>query len=150
MRQPLSDTQYGFRRNRSAQAVNDWLIAKDAGKTTAVVYIDLGKDFDKVCHQPLLLRLYSAGAGGIALEWLADYLRHRYQRVTAGSSANLSINRGVPQGTVISPLLFSLYVFQLPEIAAAKAATLLMFADDKILHCTKRSVFGCSDRYQRP
>ena len=56
VRQPLSDTQYGFRRHRSTMlllvhAVNDWLIAKDVGKTTAVVYIDLSKAFDKVCHQ---------------------------------------------------------------------------------------------------
>ena len=125
-----------------AQAMNDWLIAKDDGKTTTGVYIDISKAFYKVCHHPLLLRQHSAEIGGIALGWLANYLRHRYQLVITdtGSPTHLSFNRGVPQGSVIGPLLFHLYVSQLylTEIAAAKAATLLMFAADRTQYTAQR------------
>ena len=117
------------------------MIPKDAGKTTAVVYIDLSKAFDKVRHQPLLLKLHSVGVCGSALMWFANYLQCRLQRVitSSGSSSFVLINRGVPQGSVLGPLLFNIYVSHLPDITIANASTLLLFAD-KTLYSAHESI----------
>ena len=145
--QPLDDLQFGFRRQRSAahlltKAVNDWLLARDYGLTTAVVFIDLSKTFDRVRHQPLLLDLHAAGVCGSALAWFASYLSGRCQRVvsSSGTSSYLPVTRGVPQGSVLGPFLFNLFVAHLPRLAAEHAATLLLFADDKTLYSSHRSL----------
>ena len=146
-RQPLDDMQFGFRKNRSAaqllvRGVNDWLLARDSGLSTVVVFVDLSKAFDRVRHQPLLLDLHAAGIGGSALAWFASYLSGRYQRVVSlsGSSPYLPVTRGVPQGSVLGPLLFNLFIAHLPNLAAQYASTLLLFADDKTLYSSNRSL----------
>ena len=70
----LDDRQFGFQKSCSTTQlltvnVNDWILARDQGQTTAVVYIDLSKAFDQVRHQRLLLSLHAAGVGGKALSW---------------------------------------------------------------------------------
>ena len=101
-----------------------------------MIYIDLSKAFDRVRHQPLLFDLHAAGVRGTALAWFASYLSGRYQRVASsdGTSSYLPVTRGVPQGSVLGPMLFNLYVAHLPQIARQRASTLLMFADDKALY----------------
>ena len=76
LKQVLDDRQFGFRNRRStsqllAVAANDWLLARDQGQTTAVVFIDLSKAFDCVLHQRLLVHLQSAGIAGTALSWFS-------------------------------------------------------------------------------
>ena len=120
--------------------MNDWLLARDSGLTTVVVFIDLSKAFDRVRHQPLLLDLHAAGICGSALAWFHSYLSGRFQRVvsSSGYSPYLPVTRGVPQGSVLGPLLFNLFVAHLPRLAAKHAATLLMYADDKTLYTSHR------------
>ena len=137
----MDDRQFGFRKHRSAahllaRAVNDWLLARDSGAITVVVFVDLSKAFDRVHHQLLLLHLHAAGICGRALAWFASYLSGRYQRVAfaAGTSPYLPVTRGVPQESVLGPLLFNLAVAHLPQLAAEYTSTLLMFADDKTLY----------------
>ena len=146
-RQPLDDMQFGFRKNRSVaqllvRGVNGWLLARDSGLSIVVVFVDLSKAFDRVRHQPLLLGLHAAGIGGSALAWFASYLSGRYQRVVSlsGSSPYLPVTRGVPQGSVLGPLLFDLFIAHLPNLAAQYASTLLLFADDKTLYSPNRSL----------
>ena len=124
LKQVLNDRQFGFRNRRStsqllAVAANDWLLARDQGQTTVVVFIDLSKAFDWVLHQRLLVHLQSAGIAGTALSWFISYLSNRSQRVVTQTnmSSYLPVSRGVPKGSVLGPTLFNLTVAQLPRLA---------------------------------
>lgn len=141
------DNQFGFLPHRSttqllAKIVNDWHIARDANRTTAVAFIDLSKAFDKVRHQMLLLSLHSAGIGGAALQWFSSYLQGRSQRVVLpGNCSDVrQVTSGVPQGTILGPILFNIYVRNLPQLAAGVGSELPMFADDMTLYYTSNSV----------
>ena len=86
--------------------------------------------------------MHAAGVCGSALAWFASYLSVRCQRVVSSSwtSSYLPVTRGVPQGRVLGPFLFNLFVAHLPRLAAEHAATLLLFADDKTLYSSHRSL----------
>ena len=92
--------------------------------------IDFAKAFDSVSHSKLLFKLKSFGISGQLLNWFADYLHNRKQRVVIEgvSSSFLNVKSGVPQGSVVGPLLFILYVNDLPEVT--KNSTVSLFADD--------------------
>jgi len=141
---PFHEDQFGFRKHRSTaqlltKVTNDWLLARDAGLVTAVVCIDLRKAFDTVKHQQLLLGLAEVGVVGTALHWFASYLRDRQQRVVCNSELSrfLPVSSGVPQGTILGPLLFNIYVRNLPLTAEANDCKLPMFADDMTLYASR-------------
>ncbi|PFX15891.1 putative RNA-directed DNA polymerase from transposon X-element [Stylophora pistillata] len=94
------------------------------------VYLDASKAFDKVRHDILMEKLRDAGFGGNLLTWFRAYLCDRRQRVTVlgTTSRDLPVTSGVPQGSILGPALFLLYVNKLPDsILNSKVA---MFADD--------------------
>ena len=133
----LYDIQHGFRCNRSCvtQLLNvfhDLGRALDSGNEIDLLYLDFAKAFDPVSHSKLLFKLKSFGISGQLLNWFADYLHNRKQRVVIEgvSSSFLNVKSGVPQGSVIDigPLLFILYVNDLPEVTTN--STVALFADD--------------------
>jgi hypothetical protein len=95
------------------------------------VYLDFAKAFDKVNHKPLLTKLHKFGIRGDLLSWFENYLSGRYQRVTVlgETSGTLPVLSGVPQGSILGPLLFLVYVNDLPHSISGES-TVAMFADD--------------------
>ncbi|PFX24050.1 Nephrocystin-4 [Stylophora pistillata] len=133
----LSPHQYGFRAGFSCTSqlirlFHSWASALDKNKTSDVVFLDFEKAFDSVPHKHLISKLGRYGINGQILEWLGDFLQDRFQRVVLeGESSDWSmVYSGVPQGSIVGPMLFLLYVNDIPENLSCSSE---MFADDTLL-----------------
>ena len=111
----------------------------DKGLVNGVVFIDLKKAFDTVDHVILLGKLKSLGLSSKNLEWFHSYLSSRYQKTVIGqaSSTSRKVSVGVPVGSILGPLLFVIYMNDLPKVL--RNTTVTLFADDTALYCSSQS-----------
>ena len=144
----LSENQHGFRPRRSCntqlvEVLEDWTKALENHDTLDIMYLDFKKAFDSVPHQRLLHKLRCYGVTGKLLAWIESFLSDRRQNVILNGCTSdwTKVISGVPQGSVLGPLLFLVYINDLPEIAQGR---IKMFADDTKLYST---VSSPQDRY---
>ena len=141
----ISPAQYGFRENMSTshaltELVDEITASLDHKLCTMGVFIDLKKAFDTVNHQLLCKKLEFHGVRGVVLKWITSYLTKRSQFVSIDGSHSdmLDISCGVPQGSVLGPKLFIVYVNDLCNIS--DHAKCVLFADDTNLLCSDTNI----------
>ena len=130
----INTSQHGFLKEKSCltnllcflEEITKWV---DDGSPMDVVYLDFQKAFVKVPHQILLLKLKAHGIGNDVINWIETWLTHRRQRVIVyGEISNWkSVLSGIPQGSVLGPILFLIYKNDLEDDISRKV---LKFADD--------------------
>ena len=130
----LSDKQFGFKKNVSTEmalsSVYESFISNFENKQiTCAIFLDIAKAFDSVNHQLLLKKLERYGVRGLSLQLINSYLSDRFQYtlIDNKTSSLLPITCGVPQGSVLAPLFFSVFINDLPNITTMKTT---LFADD--------------------
>ena len=131
----LCETQYGFRKTRFCEhalltAQNELLQALSQKKISLLLLIDFSKAFDMVNHDILLDKLNHYGIRGVVNNWFESYLkgREQYVSVNGNYSSRKSIKYSVPQGSILGPLLFIIYINDLPNIS--QLARYILYADD--------------------
>ena len=130
----LSRKQHGFISGRSTvtqllKYLDKCAQSVAAGKVVDAIYLDFEKAFDTVPHHRLLGKLQAYGINGCILNWVADYLNNRTQVVAVnGTESDIgSVLSGVPQGTVLGPILFVIYINDMLDSISSEG---LLFADD--------------------
>ena len=141
----LSPAQFGFRRKHSTvtslvKVTDEWMKAIDEGKYTGAVFIDLKKAFDCVNHDLLLCKLRNIGVSEECLPWFADYLKGRFICTSLNSnlSTPLPISFGVPQGSILGPLLFIVFINDLFRYAGN--CSIQLYADDTVVYFSGNDV----------
>ena len=112
----------------------------DAGLLTGAIYVDLSKAFDTVGHAGIINKLLDYGITGTPQEWITDYLFNRHQQVSFQQTLSRpeSIVCGVPQGSILGPLLFVSYINDITT--ALHAAKVVKYADDTIIFYSNKDV----------
>ena len=137
----LHKSQSGFRAKHFKESafilmVDSWLKAFNAGKLIGCVMVDFRKAFDLVDHQILLKKLQSYKCDNSCLSWFRSYLFNRTQRVAINNelSDSSAVNCGVPQGSILGPLLFLLFINDLPLTLHETISWVDLYADDTTIY----------------
>ena len=140
----LYDLQHGFREKRSRETQLTMMVEElarnaCAGKQTDLILLDFSKAFDKVRHSKLLWKLDQYGIRGNALNWIYAFLGNRSQSVVLeGEESDLvPVTPGVPQGSVLGPILFLIYINDLPDQIVSQVR---LFADDTAVYLTTGNI----------
>ena len=143
----LNDSQHGFRARRSCEtqligAITDFHQCLHDRKHIKALFLDFAKTFDKVSHDKLCHKLSHNGINGQLLSWIKDYLSDRSQSVVLDgiSSRPHTVTSGVPQGTVLAPLLFLLYI---NDKTTSVNSTIRLYADNVLIYRVINSENDC-------
>uniref|UniRef100_A0A8C5P787 Reverse transcriptase domain-containing protein n=1 Tax=Leptobrachium leishanense TaxID=445787 RepID=A0A8C5P787_9ANUR len=138
----LTPDQSGFRPNHSTttaflKVCNDTQAGMEQGDLSGAIFLDFAKAFDTVDHGILLQKRKNSGIGDHTLTSFESYVSNRSQHVSISGSSSLPlpVTCGVPQGSILGPLLFTLLINDLPNVC--KASTVHMYADDTVIYTSK-------------
>ena len=138
-------SQGGFRKNRSItqtvyELVNEVANAKNDSKFSLAIYLDIAKAFDSINHDYLLRKLHMIGIREMYLKWLKSYMTDRKQIVLNENyeSTEHKVSCGVPQGSILGPLLLIIYMNDLSKLSLT--SNVLLFADDTVLYYSNKCV----------
>ena len=141
----LSDCQFGYRSGRSTNLAATLFVDNvrndvDKGKLVGAVFIDLRKAFDTLSHNVLLAKLKVYGVNRRELAWFTDYLFGQQQYVQLGmnKSSYQPLFTGVPQGSILGPLLFLVFYNDLTDLETN--SRVLKYADDTVIYCSGKDV----------
>ena len=142
----LSKTQFGFRKKFSkidalvylSETVRQNLMKK----VVTAAFLDFSKAFDSIDHSLLLEKLKHLGFSSLAILFIKSYLSNRHQRVVIPEAESdwLEVKQGVPKSTVLGPLLFKLYVTDLPSFINC---SLIKYADDAVVYTFGKKIIDC-------
>lgn len=135
-----ADCQHGFRKKRSCvtqliEVIEDFTYLMDEGSPLDVLYLDFRKAFDTVPHERLLCKLRAYGVTGTILKWIENFLKDRtqYVKIMDSISNTEKVLSGIPQGSVLGPILFTIFINDLPDSIQSFCK---VFADDTKIYNT--------------
>lgn len=150
----LHSMQFGFRTRHSTESANCFFIENikhllDKGGVVGAVFLDLKKAFDTVNHKILLTKLRKCNFSADAIKWIESYLSNCSQsvRISDYRSPLLALSTGVPQGSILGPLLFSLYINNLPSVCPD--VYIQMYADDTVIYTHGKNTAQVAEKLSR-
>ena len=148
----ISSKQHGFVTGRSCvtqllDVLDIWTKTLDEGGTVDAIYMDFQKAFDSVPHRRLIAKVKAHGIEGNTLNWITDFLQDRSQKVIINgiSSSVKTVTSGIPQGSVLGPILFVMYINDLPSCVQS---SIRLFADDTKVF-TRSDIQGATEMLQK-
>ena len=143
----LSSVQSGFRPMHSTQTcvtdISEYILQNmNSGNITGAIFLDLRKAFDVISHTRLLQKLSLYGISNFELEWFKSYITDRLHCVSIeGTLSNyLNVKSGVPQGSTLGPLSFSIFINDIVNLVFDESSKLSLYADDTAIFCTDKNI----------